>query len=173
MVLLIGSETSLEGQMVDAAIQRDLIDPWIAAASTALGELAGAAVGVQGVSRRAISSGPGDISALVEITAARGGFMILRLPERTASAVAARMLTEAQQQPDEALVRDCVGELANVIAGQAKAMLAGGPYQFTFSIPRVSAGDLVELPARNLPGMAIALVCEHGPFTLHLLLTSS
>jgi CheY-specific phosphatase CheX len=57
---------------------------------------------------------------------------------------------------NDGIVNDVAGELANVIAGQAKTMLKGTPYHFTMSIPAVSRRAGCE----HSPGVAITFAVE-------------
>ena len=71
---------------------------------------------------------------------------------------------------DENLVRDCVGEIANVIAGQAKALLAGGPYHLTFSVPRIVVEEQDCLPQPDQDCLAAVLSSDLEDFALQLFL---
>src|SRR5207253_2151545 len=78
----------------------------------------------------------GDVSAVLPVTTAAGeGSFVLSFPERTAAALAHRVfvLAEAGAEPDAEVLRDCLGEIINVVAGQAKTLLFGTPYHFTLS----------------------------------------
>jgi chemotaxis protein CheX len=91
------------------------------------------------------------------------------LPQRTAAGLAGRILAGVTQEVDENLIRDCVGEIANVVAGQTKAMLAGGPYRFAFSLPQV--GDSKEYPPQQgLECLVIAFSSDQGEFDLQLVM---
>jgi hypothetical protein len=67
-------------------------------------------------------------------------------------------------------IGDCVGEIANVIAGQTKAMVAGGPHQFTFSIPDVLAPVSEFEPPQNWDRFAIAFQSPLGDFEIQVFL---
>ena len=155
---------------VDPELRRDLLEPFIAATSAALGEMAGIEVIARAVHRHSASPGVGDISVAVELTSGTSRLLVLRFPERTAAAIAGRVLAGAVQTLDQSLIRDCVGEVANVIAGQAKALLAGGRHRFDFSIPRVVAADQWR-PPQGLDCLAIACGSELGDFEVQLLVT--
>ena len=62
-----------------------------------------------------------------------------------------------------AAVRDCAGELVNVVCGQAKTLLRGTPYHFTLSTPRIADGAPDVLNAQ-----IIAFASDAGPFALHV-----
>jgi CheY-specific phosphatase CheX len=65
---------------------------------------------------------------------------MMDFPEATAAALARRVLAEAAVELSTEMIRDCMGEVANVVAGQAKALLFGTPFHFTLSTPTVLAG---------------------------------
>jgi CheY-specific phosphatase CheX len=77
-------------------------------------------------------------------------------------------LPDGTELSDE-IIHDVVGELANVIAGQAKTMLKGTPYHFALSIPVVSRHQA----GSATPGVAIPLTVEAGQLVLYVDLTSS
>jgi CheY-specific phosphatase CheX len=161
------SENIAAGVGVDPEVRTNLLEPFIAAATDALGEMAGIEVVVRAVSRQAERS-LSDMVAVVEINARMPGFMVLSFPESTAIAVAERILAGATDRIDAALIRDCVAEIGNVVAGQAKAMLGGGPYQFTFSIPKMltESGEFRAHTAMNY--FVIDFASDLGDFTLQL-----
>jgi CheY-specific phosphatase CheX len=62
-----------------------------------------------------------------------------------------------------------VGEIANVIAGQAKAILADTPYRFTFTVPEVVAAREFR-PPQSLDCLVVAFRSDQGDFALQLFL---
>jgi len=154
---------------IDPEIRLHLVEPFIAAATAALSEMATTEVIVRNVQLQTTVAPLSDFSAAVEITATTIGLLVLTFPKQTAAALAARILAGTAQTPDDNLIRDCVGEMANVIAGQAKAMLAGGPYQFTFSIPKVLVGAGDFQPPQRLNCLVISFRSDQGEFALQLL----
>jgi chemotaxis protein CheX len=149
----------------------DLLGSFIEAARAALGEMAGTEVTVGGACQQAPEKAPGDLVVTVGLTSAAEDCLVLRFPGRTAAALAGRILAGVAEAVDADLVRDCVGEIANVVAGQAKAMLAGTPYRFTFSLPRVLGASDQGLPApRGQDCLAVAFTSELGEFTMQLFL---
>ena len=110
------------------------------------------------------------VSAALAIRSARVDQLVLCLPQATAAALAERVLTGAVEGSlDESMVCDCAGELANVTAGQAKALLSGTPDRLTFSMPTVFAGPGVPLREGKAAGCHVAhFVSEVGDFALRL-----
>jgi CheY-specific phosphatase CheX len=105
------------------------------------------------------------LSAAIRLTAVAGeGRLTLSIPEATAKELARRILTETTDQVSDDLIRDCAGEVANVVAGQAKALLVGRPCHFTLSTPMVRAGGLAEASG----GWLIQFDSDAGPFAVHL-----
>jgi chemotaxis protein CheX len=163
------SDNVAEGvQRINKVCRDELLGPFITAACTALSEMAGAEVVVRTVYQEAPHHPLGDIAAVVSLSSATERFMVLSFPHRTAAALATRILAGAAQEVNEDLIRDCVGEIANVVAGQAKAMLAGGPYRFAFSIPQVVADASQCLSQSGLDCLGANFSSDQGEFTLQL-----
>jgi CheY-specific phosphatase CheX len=125
---------------VPADLNEQLLAPFVTAVETALREVA---LTDSAVSRAYRVRSHGHCSALVvmiDLDSAAEGCLALGVAPVTAAALARRVLSETLANPDEALVRDCIGEIANVAAGEAKALLHGTPYRFRFGTPRFAAG---------------------------------
>jgi CheY-specific phosphatase CheX len=106
-----------------------------------------------------------DLVAAIGLTTADGeGRLELCMPERTADELARRILAGAVDRLTADLVRDCMGEVANVAAGQAKALLVGRPSHFVLSTPVVRAGGSAGGPG----GWVIRFTSEAGEFDVHL-----
>jgi chemotaxis protein CheX len=147
------------------------LESFITATTVALAEMASTEVAVREVHRGTLDDSLGDISAVVAITSVSEATLVLSFPRATAAAIAERVLADVQDERNDSLVGDCIGEIANVIAGQAKTMLAGTPHQLTFSLPRVVIGNLPE--SRTEPSqrcLIVALGSDLGDFTLRLAL---
>jgi chemotaxis protein CheX len=161
---------ALDAQPIVGEIRDMLLEPFIEAARTALGEMAGTELIVQAVFQTSTHRAWGDLAAVVELRSAIEAALILSFPRRTAAALAGRILAGVTQEVDEILIRDCVGEIANVVAGQAKTMLAGGPYRFAFAIPQVMADAKEWRPPQGLDCLVVAFHSDQGGFALQLYL---
>jgi chemotaxis protein CheX len=126
-----------DAEPISDEVRQQLLDPFVTAAQVTLGEMVATEVAVRTAYRTRHPRPLGDLAAVLPVTSPTVAALILHFPGPTATALAARVLAEAGTEPDEAMIRDCLGEVANVIAGQAKALLLGTPHHFTLSTPRV------------------------------------
>ena len=134
----------------------------------ALGEMAGIEIHVRATAQETPQAAQGCIAAVLRLESATVEFIVLSFPERTAAALTARILAEVGAPVDAVLIRDCVGEIANVAAGQAKALLADTPHRFAFLVPEVVADE--PQPRQGSGCVAIAFTSDHGDFLLQLFL---
>jgi chemotaxis protein CheX len=148
---------------VDAS--HELVGAFTEAVPTTLREMAGVEAVVRDSRPGEMADLSADLVAAVGLTMADGeGRVELCLPERTAVELARRVLAGAVDRPTADLVRDCMGEVANVAAGQAKALLVGTASHFVLSTPVVRAGGRAGGPA----GWWIRFESEAGEFGVHL-----
>jgi chemotaxis protein CheX len=157
-------------QPVVGEVRDKLLEPFITAACTALGEMAGTEVIARAVYRKTLPPALGDIAAVVELLSAREGFLVLSFPKQTAAALAGRILAGVTKEVDEDLICDCMGEIANVVAGQAKALLADTPYRFTFSLPKVVVGGREFDPKQGQDYLVVVFSSDLGEFAMQLVL---
>ena len=164
------SEIAAEGaEPISAEIREKLLNPFIAATSATLGEMASTDVVVRTVSRGPGRYPSGNVCAELRFLSGIEGSVALFFPKGTAEALARRMLADVSTEVDAQLIRDCVGEIGNVVAGQAKALLAAAPYHFTFSLPKVVDVEDFQPPA--VPDcLVVAFNCDSGEFALELFL---
>lgn len=141
-----------------------LVDALVAAVRTALGEMAG--VGDVGHSEGQLpfDDAPGQVRVTVGLQSAALAQLVFQFPKSTAGALSDRILAETPPDVRAGLVNDCLCEFANVVAGQAKALLAETPFALTFSLPQI----VNELPPRSTADvLSIRFESELGAITLH------
>src|SRR5262249_52236238 len=167
---LYGFEAAAEGgQPVDGEVREHFLEAFIAATRAALGEMAGAEPVVRAVYRKPIQYALGDIAAVIRLKSVTGeSSLVLGFPQRTAAAMARRILVEITQAVDKDLIRDCVGEIANVVAGQAKALLAEHPVRFEFRLPQIVVNAAEFQPPKGLDCLVVVFDCDQGEFALQL-----
>lgn len=153
-----------------------LLEPFIAATRAAVGEMAATEVGVRGMVRKSMQQALGDIAAVIGLSKgsspseASPGSLVLGFPQSTAAALARRILTGVSTDVDQKLIRDCMGEIANVVAGQAKAMLAETSYRFAFSLPPAIMDANEFRPPQGLDCLVVVFTSDYGQFVMQLFL---
>ncbi len=81
------------------------------------------------------------LSGIVYLSGRATGRVALTFPHATAQRVVAGMLGIDREELTDALLRDGVAEMTNIVAGNAKALLVDTPYAFQISLPRVTQGE--------------------------------
>ncbi|HBE94872.1 MAG TPA: chemotaxis protein CheX [Desulfovibrio sp.] len=108
----------------------------------------------------------GDVSAVVGVTGASTGVISLSFEKSCAVAVVKNMLGDdvGDIMND---VKDAVGEITNMVSGQARSGLAEMGLVFQAGTPTVIMGDNHSISHLSKgPIMAIPFETEHGGFTL-------
>lgn len=136
-------------QPIGPELREQMLAPFISGATFTLREWAHTEIVVQAVYRKSRHTPFGDVAAILPLTSAREEALVLSFSKHTASILAARILGREGETLETEIIHDCVGEIANVIAGQTKALLAGTPHHFSLATPTVVMGD--GLKARKGP----------------------
>jgi chemotaxis protein CheX len=121
---------------------------------------------------------PYDVTGIIGIDGHCQGTIALSLSKDAILKIVNNMLSENLTEIDED-IRDAVGELTNMIAGQARASLATIGMKFNASTPLVSVGQarrpptspappILAIPSRpkTAPGRGSGLGEEHQPATV-------
>ncbi|KAB1437217.1 chemotaxis protein CheX [Pseudodesulfovibrio senegalensis] len=108
----------------------------------------------------------GDVTGLVGLTGEKNGSVSMSFSKACAVAIVKNMLGD---EIEDILsdVKDAVGEMTNMISGQARAGLAEKGLVFQGSTPTVIMGDnhTISHQAKS-PIMAIPFSTDHGEFTI-------
>jgi chemotaxis protein CheX len=131
-----------EANMVDSDIPMQPAESYIAAVTVALGEMAGTLLSVRRILQGTLDLTPDQILIAVQLESATETMFFLLFPRATAWTLAQRVLGDSGIDLHDNLILDCLREIANVVAGQAKTLLAGTSHQMTFCLPTVVAGAL-------------------------------
>lgn len=106
----------------------------------------------------------GDVSAVIGFTGIKNGSISVSFTKKCAIAVVKGMLG-ADIQDIIQDTKDAVGEVTNMISGQARAGLAEMGLNFAGSTPSVIMGDSHTIThVTKSPVMAIPFTTDHGEF---------
>lgn len=112
------------------------------------------------------ASGEPIICATIDLLRDAAGKMALRVKATTGAALAAKYLPAGATLGDE-IIEDVTGEMANVIAGQAKTLLKGTPHHFLLSTPKVERHETASESAMSPETCStIRLRTEIGDFVI-------
>ncbi len=112
-----------------------------------------------------------DVSAIIGFSGEATGSVALCFPLKTGVKTASKFADAeiTQQSPEFA---DALGELANMVAGQAKAQLEG--LNISVSLPRVVAGrDLQLLDSRRTPVLVLPCDSPLGRFHTEVMMITA
>lgn len=149
-------------------LRHAVLDPFITATKIILQELSGIESEVKKIEQKR-GYRFGDISAVLGLVSKGEGALVMSLPRATATELTGRLLMTVDLEPTEEMVKDCVGELVNMVAGRTRGMVANTEYTFGMSTPTVVFGTGHEIHHR--PGMlcfAVSFDSDVGDFVLQL-----
>ena len=117
-----------------------------------------------------VNSSTSESSSIIGFLGSVEGTLTLRCTRKIA-VEATRAMLGVEATEDSAEVRDAMGELLNMVIGQAKTYYAEGGDSFTFTLPTTVMGDNYQIYVRARPGAtvtAIHYLCPVGPFSVEL-----
>lgn len=110
----------------------------------------------------------GDVSAIIGITGARRGSMALVFTEECIKGIASNLLGEAFTEMNSE-VTDAVGELTNMICGDARRRLSEEGFSFQAGIPTIVAGKGHSIMhVADGPHLAVPFETIHGSFMVEV-----
>ena len=108
----------------------------------------------------------GDVSAIIGITGEKRGSISVTFTKKCAVALVRAMLGDDVEDIISD-TKDAVGEICNMISGQARAGLADMGYKFDGSTPSVIMGDNHTIShVTSSPVIAVPFSTAHGEFTI-------
>ena len=109
-------------------------------------------------------------TAFIELTFPAGrGLLALGVSDAIAVALARRVLAGEVSVIDGDLAADCLGEIANVIAGHGKALLSGTDGHYVFGTPKIFAGPAPATPfGPSLDWHTLVFQSDLGEITLRV-----
>lgn len=119
---------------------------------------------------RPVNSATSETSSIIGFVGSVEGALILRCTRAMAFA-ATRAMLGVDATDESAEVRDAVGEILNMIVGQAKTYYSEHCEAFTFTLPTTVMGENYQIYVRARPGQAVASIhflCPFGPFSVEV-----
>jgi chemotaxis protein CheX len=166
---LIEAENRCNIEPVIESIRQQLLNPFIDATVRTLTMLTGGVPQLHSVYCKNGYNIFGDYSALMTLRTHSEGTLVISFPQQTSYEIGKRMILPLGVEINEELVQSCLGEIANIIVGQAKGALASTAYRFTMSLPNVIAGrNHVIRYQSGLPCLVASFTGEIGDFALQL-----
>lgn len=143
-----------------------LAKPFIKATQDVLAAMASLSITADKPYLKTDRKGTGDVSAVIGITGDKSGSFSISFDRKTAIHITKKMLGDAIENIVQD-VQDAVGEITNMISGQARVGLVDMGLKLQGSTPSVIVGDGHTISHMvSAPVMAIPFSCEAGSFTL-------
>ena len=108
-----------------------------------------------------------DISSIVSLAGEVEGSIIVSMPSQLACKVSSNLLMEECAELDEN-VQDAIGEMGNIIVGDARRALVAMGKNVTISIPNIVLGKGHMIARKKVPCIAIPFTTEFGPFEVNV-----
>ena len=144
------------------------INPFIEATLRSLEMMASISAEKTGLELREDHITAYEISSIIGITGETSGSVVISMPERLACRIASNMLMEEITVMNR-MVEDAIGEIGNIVVGDARRSLMQEGFNLTISIPTVviGAGHRISRPG-NIPCIAIPFTTEYGDFEVNV-----
>lgn len=147
-------------------MQAEHINPFLRAVSNTFSTMLGAEA-----RRGALSMGDPrvrkyPVSGVIGLSGRAVGTVVINLSEEVALKAASRMLMDDIHELNDEVV-DAVGEMANMVAGQAKVELE--QYELSVSLPNVvtGVGHEIRFPS-SAPPVTVSFDTDFGPMVLEV-----
>lgn len=138
-----------KGQATRPSVNVEFINPFIDATRNVFASMCRVEIARKKIFLKDDYKTLGDISGVMGLSGAATGSVVVSMPSELACLVVGNMLGEKPAAELTQDVRDAVGEIINMVAGQAKASLVKTKYHFTISIPTVAIGPGHEIDHRT------------------------
>jgi chemotaxis protein CheX len=109
-----------------------------------------------------------DVSAIIGLTGETSGSIIISMPAKLACKIASNMLMEEITSMNRN-VEDAIGEIGNIVVGDARRSLIQDGHQLSISIPTVVIGSGHKISrSGDVPCIAIPFSTEFGDFEVNV-----
>ncbi len=108
------------------------------------------------------------VSGIIGLGGEATGAVVLNFPEAVAIAVVGKFVGEDFSSITSSVV-DGVGELTNIIAGDAKNRLTQKGYKFDIGLPKIVTGrNYITAQSKSVPCIVISFTSELGKFCVEV-----
>jgi chemotaxis protein CheX len=133
-----------------------LVNPFISAAVEVLSTMAGMKAEKREIYLKKNYRLLGDVSGIMTIGGSIEGTVVVSLGEELARSIVGKIISVPPKQVTQDEVRDGIGELVNIVSGNARAALAQSEYEHKIELPTVATGMDKEMAhPRNAPCIVI------------------
>lgn len=144
------------------------INPFIESTLRSLDMMAGIAAEKTGLSVKEDLITTFDISSIIGITGEVTGSIIISVPSVLACKIASNMLMEEIKELDQR-VEDAIGEIGNIVVGDARRILIQDGHQLNISVPTVVMGTGHKISrSGHIPCIAIPFKTPYGEFEVNV-----
>lgn len=162
---------------VTTKIDARLVNPIVSATTDVLKTMANTEVRLKEVLAHKDYTPSGDVSAVIGIIGKEGeGMVALSFTQNLASLIVARLLGVTPDRVSTEDRNDGIGELVNMISGNAKTILSrNGACSYQLSLPTIISGighEVINRP-RNTPYLVIVFEMDGQIFHLQVSFKSS
>jgi chemotaxis protein CheX len=148
----------------------EYLDPFVVETIKTFEVMLGVKPEATGQTSKETTDGTYDVSAIIGISGAGTGGVVISFPEAVACAVASKMLREEITQVSQD-VSDAIGELINIIVGNAKRdLVKHGFRNLSVSLPNVVVGKHRTVwRTKDMPCNVVRFfTSEFGPFCIEV-----
>jgi chemotaxis protein CheX len=163
----------VERDAAPAHLEAAWVNPFIEATTDTLRQMAQVNCVRTGLAIRTDAFTKGYISGTMGLSGVAEGFVSITFNDKVARNIVCKMLQMPVGEETDDDIRDGVGELMNMIAGQAKAELVNTDHSFHLSLPTVIVGGPHSVgQMRGVPVIVIEFTADGEPFEVMVCLMS-
>jgi len=145
------------------------VNPFVEAAVKVINQIAGIDVRKGHLSYRAKVQPSFDVSIIIGIYGFLTGQIVYSLNSNLADHLVDKLLEGKSSQQKKIMFLDSLGEVANMITGNATALLNEKQDQvLNITTPAIAAGDDLSIYLVPKPAIVLGLITEYGPIEISI-----
>jgi chemotaxis protein CheX len=145
------------------------VNPFVEAAMQVVGQVAGVEVRRGHLAFKARIEPSFGVSIIIGIYGFLTGQVVYSLEGKLAERLVDKMLEGKSPQEKKILFLDCLGEVANMITGNATGRLNQDPGRaLNITTPAIASGTNLSVHLVPKPALALGLITPHGPIEISI-----